>query len=241
MGLLDESGPAALTVQKLSIERIAREAGVSRTTIYRWWPSKAAVVIDSFLENHVARTPVREDVPAIEALREHFVSLAEIYAGQEGRLVAQLIAECQHDRATMVEFKERFWTPRSRVAISLIERAVEEGSLRGDLDPMLVAELLYTPLYSRLLLQTGALDAEATGAILQAAFEGLSAGRQLMGISSPGHYPADGGRPRSARRLTGAAQRPDGDWAKQDLLIGPSEEPREQQARSERSTGMLGV
>ncbi|BCW44837.1 TetR family transcriptional regulator [Arthrobacter sp. StoSoilB5] len=177
MRLLDESGPAAVSVQKLSIERIAREAGVSKTTIYRWWPSKAAVVIDTFLDNHVARTPIREDVPAIEAVREHLASLAEIYAGGEGRLVAQLIAECQDDPATMVEFKERFWTPRSRAVIQLVRRAMEEGSMRGDLDPELMTELLYSPIYFRLLLRTGALDAEATKGILHTALEGLAAGR----------------------------------------------------------------
>ena len=105
MKLLEDSGSAGFTVQKLSIERIAREAGVSKTTIYRWWSSKVAVVIDTFLDNHVARTPVREDVPAIDALREHMASLAEVYAGKEGRLVAQLIGECQQDEATMAEFK----------------------------------------------------------------------------------------------------------------------------------------
>jgi len=177
MRLLDESGPVALSVQKLSIERIAREAGVSKTTIYRWWPSKAAVVIDTFLDNHVARTPVREDVPAIEALREHLASLTEVYAGPEGRLVAQLIAECQYDPATMVEFKKRFWTPRAHAATSLIRRAMDEGSIRADLDPELITELLYAPVYFRLLFQTGALDAEATEAILQSALEGIVGGR----------------------------------------------------------------
>ena len=133
MALLDESGPDALTVQKLSIERIAREAGVSKTTIYRWWPSKAAVVIDTFLENHVARTPVREDVPAIDALREHLSSLAVIYAGPEGRLISQLVAEAQYDSATMEEFKERFWLPRTRAVTSMVRRAMEEGAIRPTL------------------------------------------------------------------------------------------------------------
>ncbi|BCW44834.1 helix-turn-helix domain-containing protein [Arthrobacter sp. StoSoilB5] len=80
MTLLDERRSGALTVQKLSIERIAREAGISKTTIYRWWPSKAAVAIDTFLENHIVRTPVRDNIPAIEALSEHFASLAKIYS-----------------------------------------------------------------------------------------------------------------------------------------------------------------
>lgn len=175
MKLLEDSGSAGFTVQKLSIERIAREAGVSKTTIYRWWSSKVAVVIDTFLDNHVARTPVREDVPAIDALREHLASLAEVYAGNEGRLVAQLIGECQQDEVTMAEFKKHFWTPRSLATISLVARAMEEGSMRDDLDAQVVTELLYAPIYFRLLFQSGPLDAKATDAILQTALEGLAA------------------------------------------------------------------
>ncbi|MFL4473753.1 TetR/AcrR family transcriptional regulator [Paeniglutamicibacter sp. MACA_103] len=176
MKLLDGSGAAGFTVQKLSIERIAREAGVSKTTIYRWWSSKVAVVIDTFLDNHVARTPVREDVSAIEALREHMASLAEVYAGSEGRLVAQLIGECQQDEATMAEFKKHFWTPRAQVVESLVERAISEGSMREGLDSKVVTELLYAPIYFRLLFQSGPLDAKVTSVMMQTALEGLSAG-----------------------------------------------------------------
>ena len=176
MKLLEDSGPEGLTVQKLSIERIAREAGVSKTTIYRWWSSKVAVVIDTFLDNHVARTPVREDVPAIDALREHMASLADVYAGNEGRLVAQLIGECQQDETTMAEFKKHFWSPRALVVESLVERAISEGSMRKDLDAQVVTEMLYAPIYFRLLFQSGTLDAKATDAIMQTALEGLAAG-----------------------------------------------------------------
>lgn len=173
MALLDDRRPDSLSVQKLSIERIAREAGVSKTTIYRWWPSKAAVVIDTFLENHIARTPVRADVPAIDALRAHLASLAEIYAGREGRLVAQLIAECQHDPETMAVFKTLFWRERARVVRSMIERAVEEGSIRADLDPDVVAQLLYAPIYFRLLFEVGPLNEQTTVATFTAALEGI--------------------------------------------------------------------
>jgi AcrR family transcriptional regulator len=176
MKLLEDSGPTGLTVQKLSIERIAREAGVSKTTIYRWWSSKVAVVIDTFLDNHVARTPVRQDVPAIDALREHMASLADVYSGSEGRLVAQLIGECQQDEATMAEFKQHFWSPRAQVVTSLVERAISEGAMRKDLDAQVVTELLYAPLYFRLLFQSGPLDAKATDSILQTALEGLAVG-----------------------------------------------------------------
>src|SRR5436309_3669833 len=95
--LLDDSD---MTVKTLSIEAIAREAGVGQTTIYRWWPSKAAVVVDAFMENHLLHTPVRKDVPVRQALESHLRSLLGQYAGPPGRLVSQLIAESQYDPQT---------------------------------------------------------------------------------------------------------------------------------------------
>lgn len=173
MRLLDERQPGALSVQKLSIERIAREAGVSKTTIYRWWPSKAAVVIDTFLDNHIAGTPVREDIPAIDALREHLVSLARIYAGHEGRLIAQLIAECQYDPETMAEFKERFWKHRAKAVNALIARAIDEGTVRADLDTEILAELLYAPVYFRLLFQITPLGEHVAEMVVAGVLEGI--------------------------------------------------------------------
>lgn len=173
MSLLDDQSSSKLTVKSLSIERIAKEAGVSKTTIYRWWPSKAAVVIDTFLENHIARTPVRDDIPAIQALKEHLASLAAVYATHEGNLVAQLIAECQYDEKTMQVFKERFWAKRQEATTNLIRRAIEEGSIRKGPSPSLVAELLYAPIYFRLLLQNAPLEREFAAQIIELAFSGL--------------------------------------------------------------------
>ena len=61
-----------VTVQSLTIEAIAREAGVGKATIYRWWDSKALVVIDAFIEHHIVRTPMPRDLPPAEALAIHF-------------------------------------------------------------------------------------------------------------------------------------------------------------------------
>jgi AcrR family transcriptional regulator len=177
MDLLGDQPPGPLSLQKLSIEGIARQAGVSKMTIYRWWPNKAALVIDSFLDNHVASTPVEDEGPALDALRRHVASLARIYAGPEGRLIAQLIAECQFDPATLREFKERFWEGRVVAVRRLIERAIHEGELRADVEPDEIAELLYAPIYFRLLFQNGSLEAEAAERLVDVALEGLRARR----------------------------------------------------------------
>jgi hypothetical protein len=102
-------------------------------------------------------------------------SLAEVYGGNEGRLVAQLIGECQQDELAMAEFKKHFWLPRAEAVTSLVERAISEGSIRKDLDAQVVTELLYAPLYFRLLFQSGPLDAKATDSVMQTALEGLAA------------------------------------------------------------------
>lgn len=175
MKLLDDREPDAVSIQQLSIERIAREAGVSKTTIYRWWPNKAAVIIDTFLENHILATTVRDDLPAIEALREHVAALAGVYAGHEGRLMAQLIAECQYDPATLEEFKKHFWRPRREAVTALIERAIGEGAIRQDRVADEIAERIYAPIYFRLLFQEGSFDAASMQSSFDLALEGLAA------------------------------------------------------------------
>ena len=163
------------TVKSLSIEAIAKEAGVGKTTIYRWWPNKAAVVIDAFVEHHLVHTPIRDDVPVTEALREHLGSLIEQYAGPQGRLVAQIIAESQYDESTLHEFRERFWDGRRAATVSLVHRGVAEGSLRDDLDPGLMVELMYSTVYVRLLFRYEKLDRSFAEQIVATAMAGIGA------------------------------------------------------------------
>jgi hypothetical protein len=147
---------------------------VSKATIYRWWTNKVSVIIDTFLENHVLATPMREDIPPIDALREHVTALAALYAGYEGRLMAQLIAESQYDPATLDEFKKHFWRPRREVVNRIISRGIEEGTIRGDRTADQIAELIYGPIYFRLLFQEGSFDPDSTVAGFELAMAGLA-------------------------------------------------------------------
>ena len=139
------------TVKSLSIEAIAKEAGVGKTTIYRWWPSKAAVVIDAFMENHLLHTPVREDVPVREALAIHLRSLISQYVGKPGLLVSQILAESQYDAEVRAMFRERFFDDRYWTIVRLVERGIESGELSPDVDPRILSEMIYAPVYHRLL------------------------------------------------------------------------------------------
>jgi len=159
-----------MTVQKLSIEAIAREAGVGKTTIYRWWPSKPAVVVDAFMENHLLHTPVRTDVSVRDALESHLRSLIGQYAGPPGRLVSQLIAESQYDPDTRQMFLERFFLDRYQTIIDLVQRGIDNGELSPDLDAELFSEMLYAPVYQHLLFGHRPLHPELASSLVSQAF-----------------------------------------------------------------------
>jgi AcrR family transcriptional regulator len=164
-----------MTVKALSIEAIAREAGVGKTTIYRWWPSKAAVVIDAFMENHLVHTPVRTDVPVREGLESHLRSLIRQYAGPQGRLVAQILAESQYDPDTRAAFREQFFADRYRAIVELVQRGIDNGELSPNIDPGLFSEMLYAPVYQRLLTGHRPLSRTLAKSLVDQAFE-LGAG-----------------------------------------------------------------
>lgn len=169
------------TVQKLSIEAIAKRAGVGKTTIYRWWPSKAAVVIDAFMEHHLVKTPVPEGVPVREALTTHLRSLIRQYRGPSGRLVAQIIAESQYDASTLADFKGRFWEGRRSAITHLVQRGMEEGEIRDDIDPDLIVEMLYAPVYLRLLFGHKPLTERYAEQAIAVAFAGVGTAAAVAG------------------------------------------------------------
>jgi AcrR family transcriptional regulator len=146
------------SVQSLTIEAIAREAGVGKATIYRWWDSKALVVIDAFVERHIVLTPMPRDCPPAEALSMHFAALVREYAGWSGRIVAQIIAEGQTDPAVLRAFRERFHYGRRAVVREVLQQWRSEGLLTAPSDVEVLADLMYAPVYMRLLLGHAPLD-----------------------------------------------------------------------------------
>jgi len=145
-------------LQQLTIEAIAREAGVGKATIYRWWTSKASIVIDAFVLNHTAHVPMPEGLCARDTLYRHVHLLVEQYGGWHGRLVAQILAEGQSNPAVLREFRERFIYGRRAMVQELIEAGRRSGEFRTDIDADIQSEVLYAPIYFRLMVQNLPLD-----------------------------------------------------------------------------------
>jgi AcrR family transcriptional regulator len=148
------------TLQSISIEAIAKAAGVSKATIYRWWTSKAAIVIDAFIEHHIVRTPMRRDLPPGEAIAEHMRHLIEQYSGWPGHVVAQIIGEAQSDPSIGREFRERFHYGRRAVVREALEEWRRSGAIDRDTNVEMLMDVLYAPIYMRLLVGHAPLDAQ---------------------------------------------------------------------------------
>jgi AcrR family transcriptional regulator len=166
------------SLQQISIEAIAREAGVGKATIYRWWPSKASVVIDAFIQYHVAHTLFARDLPVREALDRHLHRLIEEYSGRSGAWVAQILAEGQGDPAVLEELRARFFAGRQQLVHELLQAGRRSGEIRTDLDPVLVMDMIYAPIYLRLLVGHLPLDRHF-------AQQHVAMVLQLFGLESP--------------------------------------------------------
>jgi AcrR family transcriptional regulator len=148
------------TLKDLSIEAIARESGVGKTTIYRWWPNKVAVVMDAFAQNVLSVTPFREGLSATEAIKVQMASLVQAFSGEYGRIVSQIIAEGQSDPDALANYRERFIYPRRAAVKAIIEQGIKSGEFNPNFDPEVAIDILYGPIYFRLLIGHLPLDWE---------------------------------------------------------------------------------
>ena len=169
--LLESEGFAALTV-----EAIAERAGVSKATIYRWWPNRAAVVMDGFLSIVSSEVPFPHTGHAREDIRIHMRRLAEAFSGKIGRTVAALIAEGQSDPELAEALRSRWLAVRRAEAREILELGIERGELREDFDLEVAVDVLYGPIYYRILVGHAPLDDDLADALADHIFAGLAAG-----------------------------------------------------------------
>src|SRR5258707_9079277 len=85
------------SVRDLTIEEVAKRAGVGKPTIYRWWPSKAALVMDMFEERIAPQFRVSDAATAEATIRRNVTALIRLLNGFFGKVSAEIIAEGQSD------------------------------------------------------------------------------------------------------------------------------------------------
>lgn len=166
--LLTERGYA-----DFALEAVAARAGVGKSTIYRWWPGKAALAVDAFFE--ATETDLRfPDTGTAEGdFRAQITQLATLLNGVRGRAFAAMLGGARTDPALAKTLGERWLAPRRAWGVARMACAATDGDLLPETPTAAALALLYGPLYAPLLFGGDVPDVEAVDAYLELACRGI--------------------------------------------------------------------
>jgi AcrR family transcriptional regulator len=137
---------------RVSMDAVAEHAGVSKATIYRWWPSKERLALEALLEWAATGSAPRDT----GSLRGDVLALVrpwvrEIRRRPFGRVIAALVTQAQSDPEFAQVYRTHFVAQRRAPMRAAFERAIARGEVSEDLDIEVALDIVYGPLYHRLL------------------------------------------------------------------------------------------
>lgn len=167
--------------EAMSIEAIAARAGVGKKTIYRWWTSKEALVIDAIKSLQQAKSPVidtgslREDL--IVMFRNAFQTWSMPYARG---LVVKLLGVMTTHPGVYQAFNDQIIAPRFQQLTHMIQRAQAQGEVRQDLDANEIIGLLVGPAWYHLFLNASStsLASDLPERLIDAVLQGIARQRK---------------------------------------------------------------
>jgi AcrR family transcriptional regulator len=162
----------------VSMDAVAERAGVSKATIYRWWPKKELLALDMLFREWSAVTPQQYESGLLQTDLVALLRAWSQLAGSRpyGRVVAALLAEARTDPAFSAEYQRRMLEPRRDQARMIFTHAVARGEIPGETNVELAIDLLYGPLYHRLLHAHAPLDDQFVDDLVDLALRGIKPG-----------------------------------------------------------------
>lgn len=135
----------------IAMERIAKRAGSSKTTLYRWWPSKAAILLEA-VNDRSDRYPGFDDTGDVYVdLLEEIRGVIKFYLSDSGAAMLDLVAESRFDPDLASAIRDDFIACRRAATRVTWKRGVSRGQIRADVDVEVVMDALWGSLYYKLL------------------------------------------------------------------------------------------
>jgi AcrR family transcriptional regulator len=170
LALLEEGGYA-----KVTCDGIAQRAGCGKATIYRWWPNKAAVVINAFAEAVSPELPNEKLSCLRDYVEGHLSRFTKVLAGRNGRILAAVIAGAQDDEEVAEAFLAHWLRPRRAVSRRILGEYQAEGQLPKDYDIETVLDAIYGPVHFVLMARHQKLSLEYAAGLSKVILGGLLA------------------------------------------------------------------
>ena len=159
----------------LTMEQVARRAGVNKTTLYRRWGTREELVLEAMLDRAAEHIPV----PDTGSLREDLLELARRAAANaaspEVAAMAHAVAGEPGRDSRLAAANGRFWAERLALDGMIVERAIARGEVAAGTDPHVVVEAVIGPIHLRLLLTREPVDGPFVEAVVDLVVAGLTA------------------------------------------------------------------
>jgi AcrR family transcriptional regulator len=177
--LISERGPG-----RVGIDEIAGRAGVGKQTIYRWWRSKTAVVLDAITDAAETELAFPDTGPTRESVLHEMRQVVRSLKGPMAPVLKEIIAAAQGDPAVAEELRTRLFAPRRHHAIETLRRGIDQGDVRADLDLDAAVDALYAPLWLRLIVGHQSLTRQTAETLVDIVWPGIAPDQPGVGRSS---------------------------------------------------------
>ncbi len=157
----------------LTMDAVAKRAKVGKPTLYKWWPSKAALIAAMFHEKIAGQLDAPATATAEGALRAKMKRLLTECNGLFGKVVADLIAEGQADTSILKALYENHIRQRRASVVADIEHGIASGEFGQETDPELLVDAIFAPIYYRLLLRFAPLTEAYGNQLIDQALSGV--------------------------------------------------------------------
>jgi AcrR family transcriptional regulator len=174
-------------LNSMSMDDVAKRAGVSKATIYRWWASKELLAMDALATEWALPAPSPDlDTGGLrgDLLARLRPWLAQLNLKPYERIIAGLLAQTQTDPEFAKLYREHFVAPRRDETRMLLLRAIERGEIGADTNLEVTLDLLYGPIYHRLLHGHAPLNDGFAAQVVDAVIAAISCGGLASGKSS---------------------------------------------------------
>ncbi|MEO9168193.1 MAG: TetR/AcrR family transcriptional regulator [Aestuariivirga sp.] len=161
------------SARDLTMEMIAKRAKVGKPTLYKWWPSKAALILAMFSERLQSAREFVEASTAEQALRNRVRRLIKEFNGFSGKLMADLIAEGQSEPSVLLNLYDQHINHSRDATIAEINQAKTAREFRSDVDAALLVDSIFSPIYFRLLLRSAPLTEQYGDELVEQVLRGV--------------------------------------------------------------------
>jgi AcrR family transcriptional regulator len=159
----------------VTMEGVAASAGVAKQTLYKWWPSKAKLGMEVYATRILTPIALPDTGDVTRDLHALLLRACRtLRRGNTGSLIAGLIADAQSDEALLHALRDTLVSSRRKLAADILERGIARGQVRPGIDTPFILDLLYGPIWYRLLLQNAPLDDAFVGALVNGVLAGIT-------------------------------------------------------------------